>query len=243
MDVDPEHFLTVRDTARLLGVHENTVRNWVREGVLPDARVPGSRYLRFRARDVDHLIAQRGVRIPSLQAERWAVQPELVTANQLKQWPSIRSRDAQENFPELIRRLLVETPGIGNISVRAGDGVSLPGYDGFADSAGTNFLPAGELVFEFGVDERPLAKATSDYEKRATGTNPSKVFVFVTPRRWPGGAAWAEQRRLEGHFADVRVLDADDLRLASFQSCCAVLDLRASRASPARCGNWRWLVA
>lgn len=117
-------FLTVRETARRLGVHENTVRNWAREGVLPDSRVPGSRFLRFRAQDVDRLIEQRGTRIPSLQVERRAVNPEFVTANQLKQWPSARARDAQEYFPELMRRLLVETPGITNISIRSGDGTA-----------------------------------------------------------------------------------------------------------------------
>ncbi len=39
-------FLNVRETARRLGVHENTVRNWAREGILQSARVPGSRFLR-----------------------------------------------------------------------------------------------------------------------------------------------------------------------------------------------------
>lgn len=127
MDVDGGEFLNVRDTARRLDVHENTVRNWARQGVLPDARVPGSRFLRFRAADVERLIAQRGSAAPSLQSERRSVNPELVGANQLKQWPATRSRDAQENFPELIRRLLVETPGMTNVSIRASDGIALPG--------------------------------------------------------------------------------------------------------------------
>ena len=211
MDVEPETLLSVRETAKQLGVHENTVRNWAREGVLPDARLPGSRFLRFRQRDVKRLIAQRGVRVPSLQIERRAMNPEFATANQLKQWPSTDSRDAQENFPELIRRLLVETPGITNISIRSGDGVALPGFDGRADSTGTAFLPPGELVFEFGVDERPSGKATEDYGKRVASVPSPKVFVFITPQRWAGGPAWAEERKREGSFADVRVIDADDL--------------------------------
>jgi predicted DNA-binding transcriptional regulator AlpA len=206
-----DELLNVRDTAQRLGVHENTVRNWSREGVLPAVRLPGSRYLRFLPSDVELLIAQRAARTPSLQTERRAMNPEFVTANQLKQWPVARPRDAQERFPELIRRLLVETPGVTNISIRSGDGVALAGYDGLADSAGTSFLPAGQLTFEFGVGERPAVKATDDYNKRVSTTPSPKVFVFATPRRWPGGVAWAEERKLEGHFADVKVLDADDL--------------------------------
>lgn len=211
MDVDPDEILNVRETARRLGVHENTVRNWARQGVLPEARVPGSRFHRFRAADVERLIAQRGSAAPSLQSDRRAVNPELVSANQLKQWPATRGRDSQENFPELIRRLLVETPGVANISIRSGDGVALKGWDGLAESAGTAFLPAGQLGLEFGVDQNPKGKATDDYNNRVAETPSNKVFVFITPRRWAEGPAWAEERRAEGHFADVRVLDGDDL--------------------------------
>lgn len=211
MDVGHDELLNVRETARRLGVHENTVRNWVRQGVLPDAKVPGSRFHRFRAADVDRLIAQRGSAAPSLQRERRAVNPELASANQLKQWPVESSRDAQENFPELVRRLLVETPGISNISVRSGDGVALRGWDGLAESTGTAFLPAGHLGLEFGTDQHPRTKANDDYSNRVGNTPSTKVFVFITPRRWAEGPAWADERRAEGHFADVRVLDADDL--------------------------------
>ncbi len=211
MDVDLRGLLNVRETARRLGVHENTVRNWAREGFLPEVRVPGSRFRRFRAADVERLIAQRGNAAPSLQSERRAVNPELVSANQLKQWPSARGRDAQENFPELIRRLLVETPGVSNISVRSGDGVAQQGWDGLAQSVGTAFLPAGYLGLEFGVDQNPKGKATHDYDNRVADGPSNKVFIFITPRRWAGGATWADDRRAEGHFADVRVIDGDDL--------------------------------
>ncbi len=37
---NPRELLSVKDTAARLGVHENTVRNWVRSGVLRSARVP-----------------------------------------------------------------------------------------------------------------------------------------------------------------------------------------------------------
>lgn len=59
MSAGQERFLGVRETARRLDVHENTVRNWTREGLLTDARVPGSRYLRVRASEVARLVAER----------------------------------------------------------------------------------------------------------------------------------------------------------------------------------------
>jgi excisionase family DNA binding protein len=47
--------LNVRDTARLLGVHENTVRNWERNGVLRAVRLPGSGYHRFALGDIERM--------------------------------------------------------------------------------------------------------------------------------------------------------------------------------------------
>ncbi len=47
--------LNVRDTARVLGVHENTVRNWEERGILRAVRLPGSGYRRFAVQDVERL--------------------------------------------------------------------------------------------------------------------------------------------------------------------------------------------
>jgi hypothetical protein len=50
--------LNVRDTARALGVHENTIRNWEARGILRAVRLPGSGYRRFAVQDVDWLRAE-----------------------------------------------------------------------------------------------------------------------------------------------------------------------------------------
>jgi transposase-like protein len=47
--------LSVRDTARKLGVHENTIRNWEAKGILHAAKLPGSGYRRFDAAEVARL--------------------------------------------------------------------------------------------------------------------------------------------------------------------------------------------
>lgn len=49
--------LNVRQAARLLNVHENTVRNWADRGVLPVSRVLPSGYRRFDAAVVSRLAA------------------------------------------------------------------------------------------------------------------------------------------------------------------------------------------
>ena len=56
--VAPES-LGVRETAAMLGVHENTVRNWVTDGVLTDMRLPGTRHTRLHPLEVERLAAGR----------------------------------------------------------------------------------------------------------------------------------------------------------------------------------------
>jgi hypothetical protein len=53
-----KELLNVRDTARMLGVHENTVRNWEERGILRAVHLPGSGYRRFAAADIERLRAE-----------------------------------------------------------------------------------------------------------------------------------------------------------------------------------------
>jgi len=50
-----KEFMNVRETAKRLGVHENTVRNWERSGVLRGFRLPGSQFRRFSREDVERM--------------------------------------------------------------------------------------------------------------------------------------------------------------------------------------------
>lgn len=51
-----DRFVGVREAARLLGVHENTIRNWSRNGIIEIAgRLPGSGYQRFSRADIQRM--------------------------------------------------------------------------------------------------------------------------------------------------------------------------------------------
>jgi hypothetical protein len=51
-----DELLTGRAAARILGIHENTVRNWADASILPVAAVmPGTRYRRYYPADVEAL--------------------------------------------------------------------------------------------------------------------------------------------------------------------------------------------
>ena len=53
--VSDHEWLSIREAARRLGVHENTIRNWIARGTLKFARLPGSGYRRLRNEDVSLL--------------------------------------------------------------------------------------------------------------------------------------------------------------------------------------------
>lgn len=137
--------------------------------------------------------------------------PLLVNALDLDRWAA--TLESKGLFPELMRRLLAQTPGVTNINIRAREGTAAPGWDGAATSAGSAFLPEGELRFEFGTNQDPKRKASEDYEKRAqeAAGATDEIFLFATPRNWAGAAEWAKERQKEGVFASVEAFDAHRL--------------------------------
>lgn len=211
MDGVAREFLNVRQTAALLGVHENTVRNWVKSGVLVSSRVPGASAHRFSREYIERVARERGESKSAAAPSFRTIGPELARAVDIDRWGA--TLDAKGAFPDLIRRLLASTPGVTNLEMRAHEGVAAPGWDGTATSTGPVVLPDGRLLFELGTDANPKQKAQSDYDKRVTSVaeNSGATFVFATPRNWAGGQDWAIERARDGHFAGVRVLDAHSI--------------------------------
>jgi len=139
----------------------------------------------------------------------------LATATDLHRWSDLR--EAQGVLPQLVRRLISATgSGLVGLSIRSGEGVALPGWDGLVEASHTDaHVPAGVSVWEMGVSADPGAKANRDYRKRTDDPGDvdpgSAVFVFVTTRRWTGKDDWIRTKAGEGVWKDVRAYDADDL--------------------------------
>jgi DNA-binding transcriptional MerR regulator len=209
---ETSEYLTIRDAARRIGVHENTVRNWVARGLLDPVKVADSRYQRFRADDIDRVAHQQ--QVSSEKARRTEGTSELVDADYLDSWAG--SRQAEELLPEMVARLIEGTTGVVGVHMRTGDGIRLRGWDGVVeDSPGSPWVPAGPSAWELGTSGDPRRKADDEYKSRTTRPleiEPSvTTFVFVTARRWPAARKWEQARRAEGRWHGVRVLDADDL--------------------------------
>jgi excisionase family DNA binding protein len=213
---DQPQYLSVGETASRLGVHPNTVRNWVKDGILKSARVAGSRFHRFDATEVERLARSRGASVAPIQETRRNVGPELVDATQLHGWAG--RRGSQGLLPRLVRRLLLATPGVGDLAMRAGEGIASEGWDGLVHAeVARPPVPAGPSAWELSVRADVRTKAQEDYDKRTAnplGVDPAQTtFVFLTARRWVGAAEWETERRAEKVWRDVRVIDADQLEM------------------------------
>ncbi|MDD5207344.1 MAG: hypothetical protein PHS17_18095, partial [Desulfobacterales bacterium] len=110
----------------------------------------------------------------------------------------------------------------------SGDDIWIPGYDGVVTNSETDrFVPLGMSIWEVSTKSDIKGKADKDYEKRRVDKNedPEKsaksnvkidrsntTFVFATPLIWTKKDEWINERKAEGIWSDVRVIDAVDLK-------------------------------
>lgn len=139
----------------------------------------------------------------------------LVDSTDLTLWAN--RRDVQEMLPRVLRRLVHATVArVERIGFPADEGVQLGGWDGIVRvETGNAFVPDGESAWEVGSNRNVKGKADGEYRKRSSnprGVEPAETtFIFVTPRRWRDKDDWANDRRGENLWRDVRAYDADDL--------------------------------
>ena len=143
--------------------------------------------------------------------------PPLLTikASQIDGWAD-QAEEARSRLPALVRRLIRST-GRDLLEVdfpAYGEG-QRPGWDGRVESrAATPWIPEGRSGWELSTSSDPAKKAESDFRNRLARPAEERAettFVFVSSRNWPKKNQWAEKRRAEGHWKDVKALDASDL--------------------------------
>lgn len=139
-----------------------------------------------------------------------------VTASQILNWANTKAKEAQTDLPRLVRRLCYLVGSTRQIAFPAGDSTYTPGWDGTLFSEqGNAWVPVGASCWEMGCDRDINDKANTEYLKRTGQTDPTiratTTFVFVSPRRWNGKAAWIASQKAKVEWADVRAYDADDL--------------------------------
>lgn len=66
--------VTVREAARLIGVHENTVRSWEQRGIIHAVRLPGSNFRRVPEAEVDRIRSEMWREVPESEHPGFAPQ-------------------------------------------------------------------------------------------------------------------------------------------------------------------------
>jgi hypothetical protein len=133
----------------------------------------------------------------------------------LQQWA--KKTTARSLLPAVIRRLIWATAKpTHEFSFPAGEEVQRPSWDGrLMVDQGNVWVPDKASFWEISVGNPPASKAAENYQKRTSGTPveeaAERTFVFVTPLKWTDKLEWAEARKKENKWKDVRVLDSDDL--------------------------------
>ena len=155
----------------------------------------------------------------------------LIETTQLKTWAG--SKVAESRFPYIIKSLICAAIQPDKLRMPSGDAVWLPGFDGELVSGEENqFVPTGLSVWELGTNADFKDKATSDYNKRSKDEEEKAneeakrkkkrverkldrsqiTFVFVTPLVWVevDKQVWIDQRKAEGIWKDIVVIDGVD---------------------------------
>ena len=138
----------------------------------------------------------------------------LVSRHHLVQWAD--REDAPTVFPELIRRLIIETSTGARVDMPSGRGVQQPGWDGIVNCPDTTaHVPAGRSVWELSTAKDFKRKATDDYKKRTAkhrddpAWRNETAYVAVSLRPWPKCRAWEDKRQAEGDWREVRAYGLD----------------------------------
>jgi addiction module HigA family antidote len=139
-----------------------------------------------------------------------------IKANEIEGWVA-HNIPARSRLAVFLRTLVHSTgSGLTKVDFPGNDDAERPGWDGIVEaSGGTPWVPAGRSGWEFGTNEDPKAKAEGDFQKSVKALDKKEraatTFVFLTPRRWAGKAAWVEAKKTRGLWKDVRAYDASDL--------------------------------
>ena len=139
-----------------------------------------------------------------------------IKANDIEGWVTANIQ-ARARLAVLLRTLVHSTGrGLSKVDFPGNDDSQRTGCDGYIEaSEGTPWVPSGRSVWEFGTDEDVKRKADKDFHKSVRAISDDDrlemVFVFVTPRRWAGKAAWQREQRKLKQWKDVLVYDASDL--------------------------------
>ena len=215
--------MSVTKAAQLMGVGRPALSNLLngKAGLSADMAARLEKAFKYPLKDLMEMQARYDsaqAKQKDAPADTQAYAPPFlaIRANDIEAWVS-HNILARSRLAVLLRTLVHSTgSGLTKVDFPGNDDAERPGWDGFVEaSEGTPWVPIGRSGWEFGTNEDPKAKAEGDFEKSVKVLHKKEraetSFVFVTPRRWSGKAAWVVAKKAKGLWKDVRAYDASDI--------------------------------
>lgn len=215
--------MSVKDAAKQLGIGRPALSNFLngKSALSPEMAVRLEKAFgadRKRLLDMQTAYDRQERRAGGKAVAVRAFVPNFLTikARQIEDWADSQI-DARSHLPALLRKLVHSTGSdLRQVDFPGYDNAQRKGSDGFVKAgAATPWVPEGNSYWEFGTDQKPGAKAESDYTARLNSVDSAErangTFVFVTPRNWPGKTAWEKRKNEAGDWKAVRAFDASDL--------------------------------
>lgn len=215
--------MSVTKAAQLMGVGRPALSNLLNgnAALSPDMAARLEKAFRYSREGLMEMQARyeasKAKQIGAPTETRAYVPPFLaIKASDVERWVS-HNISARSRLAVFLRTLVHSTcSSLTKLDFPGNDDSERPGWDGFVEaSEGTPWIPMGRSGWEFGTNEDPKTKADSDFEKsvKALGKPECEgaTFIFVTPRRWAGKAAWVAAKQARVIWKDVRAYDASDL--------------------------------
>lgn len=215
--------ISITAAAKLLGIGRPAVSNFIngRAAASPEMAARIERAFAIPAQTILDMqgrfdAAEAKARGTAGSAKAYVAPFLAIKANDIEAWAS-PNISARVRLSVLLRILVHSTTtGLLAVDFPGNDDAQRPGWDGFVDAnEATPWVPVGRSGWEFGTNQDIKNKADDDFAKSARAVSQDDrlqtTFVFVTPRRWPGKAAWVTERKKAGQWKDVKAYDASDL--------------------------------
>lgn len=215
--------MSVKDAAKRLGIGRPALSNFLngKSSLSPEMAVRLAKAFgadRKRLLDMQAAYDRQELRGTEKEVAVRAFVPTFLTikASEIQDWANSQI-DARTRFPVLLRKLVHSTGDeLRRVDFPGYDNAQRKGSDGFVEAgAATPWVPDGSSYWEFGTGQDPAAKAEKDYAARLRSIDAAEransTFVFVTPRNWPGKAAWEHAKTKAGDWKAVKAFDASDL--------------------------------
>lgn len=155
---------------------------------------------------------------------------KLINASLIEMWNIQNRRVFEGLFPEIIKKLIIESTGgekIQNLSIPSGDLIWMTGIDGqllnFNNNIDSYFIPYGKIIIEIGSTQKnALGKIKSDFNKRnASFPDEDKkktTFIIISSKTLNKQTKEAFCEENKGNWLALKIYDALDLELW-FEQC------------------------